>query len=290
MNIAVYFCQLETAYVYMYVSRSYNRLSPPLRFTLIEKYLMEFNQLAVAHAEGSEAMLNRVMPRDNIGIAVLLEMKNVNGIHLPPQHFLVANAHIHWDPEFADVKLIQTIMLMNELDTIIMRAQGERGIGYKSPSPGMPGIPIVMCADLNSLPDSSVLQYLMEGRIPIDHPDLRDYGYEGFLARFSESVRPGMRSPVGKPELFHQFKLKHAYYENQLPYTNYTYEFKGVIDYVFYSSNYLSPLGLLGPVSTEWLEANKVIGCPNPHFPSDHFPLLCEFEILNCRTRSRSPP
>ena len=255
-------------------------LLPP-RFMLIEQYLMEFNQLAVAHAEGSEAMLNRVMPRDNIGIAVLLEMKNVNGIHLPPQHFIVANAHVHWDPEFADVKLIQTIMLMNELDTIIMKAQSERGMGYKTMSPGTPGIPMVLCADLNSLPDSSVLQYLMEGRIPTDHSDLCDYGYEGFLARFSASVRPGMRSPVGKPELTHQFKLKHAYCENQLPYTNYTYDFKGVIDYVFYSAEYLSPVGLLGPVSTEWLEQSKVIGCPNPHFPSDHFPLLCEYEILN---------
>ena len=244
---------------------------------------MEFNQLAVAHAEGSEAMLNRVMPRDNIGIAVLLEMKNVNGIHLPPQHFLVANAHIHWDPEFRDVKLIQTIMLMNELDTISMKAQSERGIGYKTPTPGMPGIPIVLCGDLNSLPDSSVLQYLMDGRIPTDHPDLRDYGYEGFLARFSASVRPGMRSPVGKPELVHQFNLKHAYHQNQLPYTNFTYDFKGVIDYVFYSAEYLSPLGLLGPVSMDWFKQYKVIGCPNPHFPSDHFPLLCEFEILSAQ-------
>ena len=36
---------------------------------------MEFNQLALANADGNEDMLNRVMPKDNIGLAVLLETR-----------------------------------------------------------------------------------------------------------------------------------------------------------------------------------------------------------------------
>lgn len=35
---------------------------------------MEFNQVAMANSEGSEVMLNRVMTKDNIGVAVLLEV------------------------------------------------------------------------------------------------------------------------------------------------------------------------------------------------------------------------
>ena len=97
---------------------------------------MEFNQLAMAHAEGSEAMLNRVMLRDNIGIAALLELKDPHSGGMSGQHLLVANAHIHWDPEYNDVKLIQAIMFMSELDSIVMKAQSERGIGYKAPIPG----------------------------------------------------------------------------------------------------------------------------------------------------------
>ena len=31
------------------------------------------------------------------------------------QRLLVCTAHIHWDPEFCDVKLIQTMMLMHEV-------------------------------------------------------------------------------------------------------------------------------------------------------------------------------
>jgi CCR4-NOT transcription complex subunit 6 len=45
------------------------------RFQLISEHLVEFNQLAMANAEGSDDMLNRVMPKDNIGLAALLRTK-----------------------------------------------------------------------------------------------------------------------------------------------------------------------------------------------------------------------
>ena len=35
------------------------------------------------------------------------------------QHILVCSAHIHWDPEFCDVKLTQTMMLMERLREIL---------------------------------------------------------------------------------------------------------------------------------------------------------------------------
>ena len=45
-----------------------------IRFTLVQKHTVEFNQVAMANSEGSEAMLNRVMTKDNIGVAVVLEV------------------------------------------------------------------------------------------------------------------------------------------------------------------------------------------------------------------------
>ncbi|XP_050547544.1 CCR4-NOT transcription complex subunit 6-like, partial [Daktulosphaira vitifoliae] len=44
-----------------------------IKFTLIKEHLIEFNQLAMANSSGSDDMLNRVMPRDNIGLAALLK-------------------------------------------------------------------------------------------------------------------------------------------------------------------------------------------------------------------------
>lgn len=43
------------------------------RFTLVKERLVEFNQLAMANADGLDHMLNRVMPKDNIGLAALLQ-------------------------------------------------------------------------------------------------------------------------------------------------------------------------------------------------------------------------
>lgn len=45
------------------------------RFSAVQKHTVEFNQLAMANSEGSEAMLNRVMTKDNIGVATLLEVR-----------------------------------------------------------------------------------------------------------------------------------------------------------------------------------------------------------------------
>lgn len=45
------------------------------RFNLVKEDCVEFNQLAMANAEGSDDMLNRVMTKDNIGLAAMLETK-----------------------------------------------------------------------------------------------------------------------------------------------------------------------------------------------------------------------
>lgn len=67
------------------------------------------------------------------------------------QLVLVANAHMHWDPDYSDVKLVQTMMFLSEVKNIIDKAS-------RSLKPGVAGelgtIPLVLCADLNSLPDS----------------------------------------------------------------------------------------------------------------------------------------
>lgn len=58
------------------------------------------------------------------------------------------------------------------------------------------------------------------------------------------------------------------------------YDFKGIIDYIFYTKHTMKPLGLLGPHSADWLREHKIVGCPHPHIFSDHFPLLVELEML----------
>jgi CCR4-NOT transcription complex subunit 6 len=68
------------------------------------------------------------------------------------QPVLVCTCHIHWDPEFCDVKLIQTMMLMRELEGIIANS-GYRLVG--SDDPLRPNdVHTLLCGDFNSLPNS----------------------------------------------------------------------------------------------------------------------------------------
>lgn len=50
-------------------------------------------------------------------------MKDVGALHQDPrQHVMVSNSHIHWDPEFRDVKLVQSMLLVNEIHQIMKQA------------------------------------------------------------------------------------------------------------------------------------------------------------------------
>lgn len=70
----LYSVNLNTAYT-SHIKLSLHNSLFLFRFSAVQKHTVEFNQLAMANSEGSEAMLNRVMTKDNIGVAVLLEVR-----------------------------------------------------------------------------------------------------------------------------------------------------------------------------------------------------------------------
>eukprot|EP01135_Chromosphaera_perkinsii_P012169 Nk52_evm7s2604 gene=Nk52_evmTU7s2604 len=222
------------------------------RYSVVDQMTLEFGRMATAVANMSdqkigEDMLNRVMSKDNVGVILLLESKLTKSV------VCVANAHVHWNPEFKDVKVIQTAMLMEEIKKMFLIKYGRGNFP-----------PIVICGDFNSLPDSGVYQYLSEGHISPNHSDFEGRKYGSYLSK----------------GLSHPFNLKSAYSVlGELPFTNYTYDFKGVIDYIFYSQDRLFVSGLVGGVNTTYME-NTFLGCPNAHFPSDHISLMTEFKLL----------
>ncbi|XP_052430797.1 CCR4-NOT transcription complex subunit 6-like isoform X2 [Carassius gibelio] len=251
------------------------------KFSMVQKHTVEFNQLAMANSEGSEAMLNRVMTKDNIGVAVLLELKkelmelSCKSVHaMEKQLLLVANAHMHWDPEYSDVKLVQTMMFLSEVKNIIDKAS--RSLKLSSVSGETNSIPLVLCADLNSLPDSGVVEFLSKGGVDCTHKDFKELRYSDSLTNFNCNGKNG----TSNGRITHGFKLKSAYENVLMPYTNYTFDFRGVIDYIFYSRPQLNVLGVLGPLDTSWLFENNIIGCPHPHIPSDHFSLFAQLELV----------
>lgn len=103
---------------------------------------------------------------------------------------------------------------------------------------------------------------MSKGKISPDHPDLVGRNYRGFAQK------------VG---FDHSMNLRSCY-TGEMPYTNYTHDFTGIIDYIFYSADTLTSTGVLGPVDAGVMET--FYGCPNPHFASDHFSLTAQLALL----------
>ena len=255
------------------------------KYHLLDKQLIDFANTAINRPDmkGEHDTFNRVMPRDHIAVAIFLENR-VTGSRL-----MVANAHIFWDPEYADVKLIQVAIMMEQLSkfsekwskfppctdkTIFRHSEVDEGsepdqseqasveLGPSLEYASGPQIPLIICGDFNSAAGTGVYDLITNGNLPGNHADLANRGYGTF-------TRDGMAHP---------FKLKSAYNgTNELSFTNYVPNFSGVLDYIWYSNNTLQVRGLLGNVDENYLR--KVPGFPNHHFPSDHLALKAEFAV-----------
>ncbi|CAG8441253.1 6977_t:CDS:10 [Diversispora eburnea] len=194
----------------------------------------------------TEDMFNRVITKDNIAIVTLLENKENS------TRIIIANCHIHWDPSYADVKLVQVAMLMDEIDKLSHKwstLPNQSSYNYNNHPNKMSTI---ICGDFNSTPDSGVYEFLSRGTIKQDHGDFGDHIYGSYTSG----------------GLSHGLSLKSSYSNiEELPFTNFTPSFTGVIDYIWYSTNTLTVTGLLGGVDREYL--SKMVGFPNAHFPSE---------------------
>lgn len=364
--------------------------------------MLEYSLIAMANSRGSEAMLNRVMTKDNIGLVAVLELIDDNQIETddvvmaavaereiitedkekqnstksssilldnntisnadvaallrsaarkeqqcellsltdnrtnyhhhesPPKsvekakkkrrQIVVCNTHIHWDPECCDVKLVQTILLMNELESIakhhgIKLRQEEKqhelpdelfnnqtkqstitttaatetttttsGDKLQQMHDDDDMLPLILLGDFNSLPDSGVTEFLIDGHINSLHEDFRDHKYSS--CSNSVAIPNVVNTTAGSAESMstvlnynHPFNLASAYKKDIMPYTNYTPQFKAIIDYIFYSQNSIQLLGVLGALDKNWFKGNRIKGLPHVNFPSDHLPLLAKFKL-----------
>lgn len=113
------------------------------------------------------------------------------------RQFCVTTGHIHWDPEHSDVKVIQTILWTAELWAYIDRFLKTSRNAAKQLSPTLsrsvplsskipvPGpfspaanMPVILCGDLNSLPESGVVEFLTSGSLSLTHSDFLNYGHK----------------------------------------------------------------------------------------------------------------
>jgi CCR4-NOT transcription complex subunit 6 len=254
------------------------------KYQLVEKQLIEFSAVAMQRQDfkKTDDMFNRVLGKDHIAVVCLMENKETG------TRFIIANAHIHWDPAYRDVKLVQTALLIDEIEKIAHNfakyppppPKQPDDLSPTSPPPRRPPhytdgtkIPLIVCGDFNSVPTSGVYEFLSNGSVPPNHADFMSHMYGKYTS-------DGLRHKLG---------LKSAYAgTGELPLTNYTPSFQGVIDYIWYSAANIGVNAVLGEVDRGYLE--KVVGFPNAHFPSDHVCIISEFRVKPPKDTTRPPP
>lgn len=262
------------------------------KYVCLDKQLIDFANTAINRPDmkGEHDTFNRVMPRDHIAVATFFENR------LTGSRLIVVNAHIFWDPAFNDVKLVQVAIMMEQISGLADRwakhppctdkaAFRHSEVDGEAKSDGSPEelsvepgpsleytsgsqIPLILCGDFNSGTGSGVYDLITQGSLAANHPDLANRGYGNF-------TRDGMAHP---------FSLRSAYTgTDELSFTNYTPNFTGVLDYIWFSTNALQLRGVLGDVDQDYLR--KVPGFPNHHFPSDHLALRAEFAVKSRKER-----
>lgn len=254
------------------------------RYVLLDKQMIDFTNIAINRPDmkGEHDIFNRVMPRDDIAVIAFLENRATGS------RLIVGNVHVFWNPAYTDVKLVQVAILLESItkfankwakmpactDKVLYRfANGDDEEGNpvqdntQAPGPSLEysdgtQIPLVLCGDFNSTPTSGIYDFISSGNISHEHKDLgsRKYGN------------------LTKDGISHPFSLKSSYSPiGELKFTNYTPNFTGTLDYIWYSTNTLQVVELLGDIDTEYLK--RVPGFPNYHFPSDHVALFARYTV-----------
>lgn len=225
------------------------------RFKRVDKHVVDYDKLTHSECrslpeEGQPKDPQR-LSRGNIALAIVLEDLHIKATHSGQPsgpsggHMLcVMNTHILCDPGSADVKLWQAYLLLQTLKLM----------PYKN-------VPLLICGDFNSTPESAVYEYMRRGSVRTDHEDLsRD------------------------PCLFKHLNLEHSLqlataYETcnraEAQYTNYTEDFKGTLDYIWFSQTNLAVLAISQVDEENQLTQETAL--PSSTRPSDHVSLVATF-------------
>ncbi|KAK1554674.1 hypothetical protein Q3G72_015675 [Acer saccharum] len=195
------------------------------------------NNTSKNHGDLSDPRIR--LKRDCVGIMAAFRLKSLFN-HV----IVVANTHLYWDPELADVKLAQAKYLLSRL------AQFKTLVSDKFKC--LPSV--IVAGDFNSVPNDKVYQYLVSG----------------------------YTSSAQQEEILEELPIPlcsvYAFTRGEPPFTNCTPDFTDTLDYIFFSpSDSIKPVSIL---ELPKKDSPEVVGClPNQYHPSDHLPIGAEFEV-----------
>ncbi len=203
------------------------------------------------HRQLCDQALKRVT-RDNVAQVVVFQVTHSpTGEPLPaPVKFLVVNTHLFWDPAFEDVKLWQTVVLLEQVQLACRASEG----------PGQSPPPLLLFGDFNSEPASSVYKLLTKNS-PTRSAEFAPSDYASFEKNGLQRILPvqQMRSSV-ESVLGHNLQLTSLFAAitgKEPEFTNLTRDYVGTLDYVWASHGSVRPLAALAIPSADELTGGK---------------------------------
>ena len=124
--------------------------------------------------------------------------------------------------------------------------------------------PLIICGDFNSEPHSAVYEFMANGKVTLNNPDVvKDP--EGLIAA------------IGVNNIYHGLEMRSCYAEvrgKEPLFTNYTDHYEGCLDYIWVTKMF-TPLRVSNLPTVEDIESFGRLKLPNPKFVSDHLALDC---------------
>ncbi|ORE00447.1 CCR4 [Hepatospora eriocheir] len=198
------------------------------RFKLVEEFKINFyNRLtADTRLKNNYEIHNLYGKRGEVGLVVVLE-KGIDEV------FIVVNTQLCTEPNNHNVRLLQMIFLLEDLEKIRNK--------YK-------GASVVIMGDLASTKESKVYDLIMNRKTEYNPFGLKTSGH------LSDYYK-------------HTLKLITAYEDPDGSFTCFTPVFKGIVDHILYSDNLIAS-DIITLVEDDYTE--RTVGLPNIHFPSNH--------------------
>jgi CCR4-NOT transcription complex subunit 6 len=225
------------------------------KFMLVDSFQMDFNEIVRAEAnrmhynDAKTRKFINALCKDNIAQFVLLDFIS-SGPGVGP--ICIGNTHLYSNYMRPEVRLWQAYFFMNELSQIVSQRDSA----------------VVLCGDFNSEPDSAVYEFLKRGRLLSTRPEIMNA---------EVNVLPKL------DDIRHNFDLQSmmAQATGQEPlFTNYTANYKGVLDYIWFTQNNINVTHILVPPAEEDVMMRAGVGLPSTRDPSDHIALCGDLSVI----------
>lgn len=222
------------------------------KFDLIKSDVIDFDDVSQYNFEYSEFYQDEYFKTANVAVVVRLRDKKTS------KEINVIGTHFFWDPKKEDAKFLQAYLM----EAYIAKNFKQDEV-------------VIWGGDLNSKEVDNTIQYVRHRKEPLKEriPMYRSEMLEVEKRIFEKSSK--MENRFDWRNLYEIYGPSSGNQDTEYPpYTNYTDNFKAVIDHLLYNKNSVYVRKILKLPSTKEIGTT---GLPNQRYPSDHLPIMGVF-------------